>query len=381
VKLIAFVASTAGAAAFVYAKRSVLRDYASELCEWLAESPTIASDVARDAFAHTNVDPVDGTPGHTHASAASLRTSATRLAQNTAQYCGSELFVVGMSKSDQRRGLKGTRRWYWTKDVNADNRCDEPAERDVRFLCDVDYYVDMPSLLADEAKPVLLYTVVPEEATSNGDDDTSFRFEEDGSLTTNVAGGGSYSHMLWDYASDSFLVAERTLGVPLKAVAYAVERKQVGRHRQVVLLAPIRVFHGLAAILAVNLLETKELRRFNPIMMGPTGEKFVRFNVMTSNGELMVTTARPGAALAATVTLADDDAIATVARLGTTNLMLPTTASWVKDRPASAVLTDFHRCCGGRAKMTVYPVEPELEHISTNPWSLMLKPNPSSRHL
>jgi len=357
VKLIAFVAGAAATATYVYAKRSVLRDCASELCEWLADHPTIVSDVARDAFAQTNVEPVDGTPGHTHASAASLRTSATRLAMNVTQYCGAELFVIGMSKTDQRRGMKGTRRWYWTKDVNADNRNDRPGERDIRFLCDVDYYVDMPQLLVAEAKPVLLYTVVPEEATSNGDDDTSFRFEEDGSLTTNVAGGGGYSHMLWNYASDSFLVVKRRFGIPTRAVAYAAERKQIGKHRQIILLAPIRVFEGLAAILATYLLETKELERFNPILIGPGGEKFVRFNVMTSSGDLMVTTARPGAALCATVSVADDDVIATVARLGTTSLMLPTTASWVKDRPSSAVLTDYHRRCGVRASLTVYPVE------------------------
>jgi hypothetical protein len=357
VKLIALAAGAAGAAALVYAKRAALRDYASELCESLSEAPEIVSDVARDAFAQTNVDPVDGTPGHTHASAASLRTAATRFVQNVAQYCGAEVYVVGMSKTDQRKGLKGTRRWYWAKDVNADNRDDEPGDRDIRYLCDVDYYVDMPALLIQEAKPVLLYTVVPETATSSGEDDTSFYFEEDGSLTTLVAGSGKYSHLLWDYASDSFLVHETTFGIPTKAIAYAVERKQIGTHRQVIILAPIRKFNGLAAMLAVHLLETKELRRFNPIQVGTTGEKFVRFNTMSPTGELLVTTARPGASLSATVTQAEDDAIATVNRLGTTNLMLPTTASWVKDRQEAAVLTDYHRCCGTRAKFVVYPVE------------------------
>jgi hypothetical protein len=357
VKLIAFVASAAGAAAFVYAKRTVLRDFASELCESLAEAPTIVSDVARDAFAQTNVDPVVGTPGHTHASAASLRTTATRFVQNVAQYCGAEVFVVGMSKTDQRKGLKGTRRWYWAKDVNADNRNDRPGDRDIRYLCDVDYYVDMPALLVQEAKPVLLYTVVPEEATSSGDDDTSFYFEEDGTLTTLVAGSGKYHHALWDYASDSFLVHETTFGIPTRAIAYAVERKQIGKHRQVIILAPIREFLGLAAVLATYLLETKELKRFNPIQVGPTGEKFVRFNTMSPSGELLVTTARPGTSLSATVTQAQDDAVATANRLGTTSLMLPTTASWVKDRQEAAVLTDYHRSCGARAKLVVYPVE------------------------
>lgn len=338
-------------------KRSVLRDYASELCESLADEPAIVSDIARDAFTHTNVDPVVGTPGHTHASAASLRTTATRFVQNVAQYSGAEVFVVGMSKTDQRKGLKGSRRWHWAKDVNAENRNDRPGERDIRYLCDVDYYVDMPALLVEEAKPVILYTVVPEEATSSGDDDTSFYFEEDGTLTTLVAGSGKYRHALWNYASDSFLVHKTFLGVPTKAVAYAVERKQIGKHRQTIILAPIKEFRGLAAVLATYLLETKELTRFNPIEVGPTGEKFVRFNTMSPSGELLVTTARPGTSLSATVTQAQDDAVATANRLGTTSLMLPTTASWVRERHEAAVLTDYHRSCGGKPKLVVYPVE------------------------
>jgi len=357
VKLFAFMAAASGAAVYVYTKRTALRDCASELCEFLADEPIIVSDLSRDAFAQTTVDQVDGTPGHTHASAASLRTTATRLALNVAAYCGSELYVVGMSKTDQRRELRGTRRWYWTKDVNADNRNDVPNGRDVRYVCDVDYYMDMPNLLVSEAKPVLLYTVVPEEATSSGEDDTAFHFEMDGSLTTKVAGGGSYSHMLWDYSSDSFLVTKRFLGIPVSAVAYAVERKQIGKHRQVILLAPIRAFNGVAAMLATYLLETKELKRFVPVKTCTDGSVFIRFNVMSPKGELMVTTARPGTALSATVTQSEDDSVATVARLGTTNLMLPTTASWVKDRAASAVLTDYHRICGKQATLTVYPVE------------------------
>jgi len=233
----------------------------------------------------------------------------------------------------------------------------------------VDYYVDMPQLLLEETKPVVLYTVVPESASSSGEDDTTFCFEGDGALTTFVAGGGSYSHLIWDYAADSFLVVRRTLGVPVRAVAYAVERKQVGKHRQMVLLAPIREFNGIAAVLASYLLETKELKRFVPVVHGPDGTPFIRFNIMTPNGEFMVTTARPGKTLSATVSQQEDDAVATVARLGTTNLMLPTTASWVKDRQAAAVLTDYHRVCGKKPKFVVYPVEQAVRAYQYDPSS------------
>nr|UNI73867.1 MAG: RNA-dependent RNA polymerase [brine shrimp noda-like virus 2] len=367
VKLIAFTAAAAGAAVYVYAKRSVLRDYASELCEVLSTKPAIGSDLARDAFTNTNVDQVVGTPGHTHASAAALRTAATRFAQNVAQYCGSELFVVGMSKTDQRRGLKGTRRWYWAKDANADNRNDSPGDRDVRYLCDVDYYVDMPQLLVTEAKPVLIYTVVPETATSSGCDDTSFHFNEQGELVTLVAGSGKYQHPLWNYSSDSFLVVDTFIGIPTKAVVYAVERKQIGEHRQVIIMAPIREFGFTSAWLASMLLETKPLIRFDPVVQSEDGRRFIRFNTMKPDGELMVTTAVPGCSLSATVTQSQDDSVAIANRLGTTNLMLPTVASWVKERHEAAVLTDYHRSCGKTPKAVVYPVAIGVRAYQYNP--------------
>ncbi len=354
-ELTLLVTGAAATVCLVVAKKDRLRETASSLCEVFSSRPTIASDVARDAFATIPVSPVQLTPGHTHPTAAALRTTATNFARDLATYCGAGLFVVEMSKSDQRKGLRGSRQWWWAKDVNADNRQDDPEAMDVRYICDVDYYLDMPSILASRAEPVVLYTVVPEEAVAKGTDDTSFRFDEDGALCTVVAGAGTYRHFLWDYAHDSLLACEKLFGLPIRVVSYSVERKQVGKHRQLILLSPMRVFNGVAAVLAYYLLEPKPLKRWNPIVR-KGDQVFVRFDVHTSK-DTMVTTARPNTWLCATVSADVDASIATVARLGTTNLMLPTAASWIPDdRAAAAVLTEYHRCCGERSPMVVYPV-------------------------
>jgi hypothetical protein len=320
----------------------------------------------RDAFTNVTVNQVALTPGHTHPTAAALRTAATNFVCELSTHCGVDVYVVGMSKSDQRKGMKGSRQWWWAKDVNADNRSDPKSPTDIRYICDVDYYIDMPSLLAEEAKPVVLYTVVPEEAVSKATDDTSFCFDADGALVSKVAGAGSYSHYLWDYGYDSLLAVQTFLGVPTRVVAYAVERKQVGKHRQVVLLSPIRVFEGLGAILAYCLLESKPLTRWRPIV-NKGSEVFVRFDVHT-NEDTYVTTARPNVLLCATVPANVDACIATVARLGTTNLMLPTAASWLSnDRPAAAVLTEYHRLCGKQATMMVFPVDKAVRAYQYKP--------------
>jgi len=337
-------------------KKLEWRGYASSLAEVICRAPEINSDVSRDAFATTNVDRAPLVHGHTHATAAALRTSATNFARNMATYTGCNLYIVGMSKSDQRKGLRGSRQWYWAKDTNADNRSDEPAADDIEFICDVDYYLDMRDILSRRAKPTLLYTVVPEAASTN-EDGTSTQFDEDGALHTLVAGGGSYRHFLWDYATDSILCVSKFLGIPIRVITYAVERKQVGAHRQVILLTPIRDFGGLSAILAYFLLEGKELSRFNPIVDAEDGSKFVRFVVHTSTGT-KVTTARTNSQLCATVPAEVDEAIGTVARLGTTKLMLPTTASWTGNdaRMEAAVLTEFHRLAQPKVLPVVYPV-------------------------
>jgi len=164
----------------------------SALCESLATCPKITEDVVREAFATSEVCQGKQTPGHTHPTAALARSAARQFAQNVASYCGVSIFVPGMALADQRKGLRGSRQWYWAKDTKIDNRRDHLLPDDIVFIGDVDYYIDMPELLANGSNSVLLYTVVPESAASVGQDQTSFYFNEDCSLKTIVAGGGSY---------------------------------------------------------------------------------------------------------------------------------------------------------------------------------------------
>jgi len=344
-----------------------LRGAASSICERLSRKPTIESDLVRDAFTTTCVDPIVTVLGHTHAEAAGCRTAATAFVMNVAQYCGASVFIVGMSRSDQRKNYRGTRQWFWSKDANATNRNDNPKQDDIRYMCDVDYYVDMPNLLAEEAKPLLLYTMVPESAAQTGVDNTAYRFMEDGSLQTTVAGGGAYQHYIWNYGMDSVMVTRYVFGIPWTSIAYSIERKQVSRNRQLILFAPMREFYGLGCWLSLFLLETSKLTRFNPVVSTPD-TKFIRFDVLKPNGEAYVTTAVAGSFLCADVSVEVDECIATVANLGTTNLMLPTTASWIKDnRSAAAVLTRYHRATCTRSKLTVFPVEKSVRSYQYKP--------------
>jgi hypothetical protein len=342
--------------ASIFVMRGSARSLASFVSEMLSSDPSVESDVARDAFDECEIVPLKPVPGHTHAQAACLRSSVTAAMFRMASYCGVRLYIVQMSKSDQRKDLAGSRDWRWSKDTKADVRNDKMQKNDFNYLCDVDYYVDMPHMLASDPKTTALYTVVPEQAVINNVDSHTAWFDVKGVLHSIVHGSGSYQHYLWDYASDNVLACKKFLGIPYRVVPYAVERKQVAMHRQLIMLTPLRVFNGVAALLAYFLLDGKELKRFQPIVKSDNGEKFVRFRVHTPEGT-KTTTAKPDSMACATVDSDVDDSIATVKRLGTANLMLPTTASWVGgDRMAAAVLTEYHRTTGPRLLPTVYPV-------------------------
>jgi hypothetical protein len=235
---------------------------------------------------------------------------------------------------------------------------DLPLADDIAFDCDVNYYRNMPEVISEEPRAHLIYTVVPEAACSSAEDETSFWFNEKGELETKVAGGGQYCHQLWDYSTDSLKATKKFMGITYNLITYAVERKQIGRHRQLILLVPLASYSGIAAMLAQWLTTgSRELSRFNPVIE-TDGGKFIRFNVIQGN-KAMVTTARPSTLLCATIESKLDAAVAAAARLGTSNLMLPTTASWIgkEDRPSSAVLTEYYRHAQDRPVPTVYPVQ------------------------
>lgn len=334
-----------------------LRRLLSSRAEANSHRTPISVDVIRDNFSQTVFAPLQPVQGHTHPTAALLRSSATSLALKISALSGGRIYSLSMSKSDQRKSIAGERQWFWAKDTNADNQQDARSPNDVLYLCDVDYYVDMNTLLIDNENPVMVYTVVPEDAASDGKDDTTFYFEEDGSLTTLIAGGGRYNHHLWDYATDSLMVKKTFMGFAYRATTYSVERIQLGYSRQLILLAPMRVFTGIGAWFATFVLPVRQLARFRPVLHTIAGS-FARFVVHRSNGTF-TTTARTGSLLCATVPSAVDDAVATSARLGAANLQLPTAMKWIGDhgRKEAAVLTEYHRSSLGEKSPTVYPIE------------------------
>jgi hypothetical protein len=191
-------------------------------------------------------------PGHQHANAAGARNAASNAAAYIATISGYKPFYESMSRADQRHGHSGTRIHHWAKDMCIKLREDNPDDDSLIAYIDVDYYVDMPYVLARDGAPAILYTVVPEEAAEQTGD-TSFTFLKDGSLETYIAGGGHFRHPLWDYSCDSLIVStnrcvlfantpfEITISMPFyeRTAVFMVDRLKVDKHRQLILLTPV----------------------------------------------------------------------------------------------------------------------------------------------
>lgn len=344
-----------------------IRRSLSSLAQACSREPAIAADVARNAFAQTVLLPPKPIGGHTHATAAAVRSSATNFARLMAASIGGRLYSLSMSKSDQRHGIAGERQWFWAKDVHAVNQRSPPRPNDLHYMCDVDYYKDLPYFLAENVKPLLLYTFVPEDAASSGRDNSSFYFDASGRLNMLVSGGGSYCHFLWDYGMDSLIAVKKVFGIPVRSTVYAVERKQVGYSRQLILLTPVRVFEHLGAVLSTFLLDSRPLGRFIPLVQVGT-ETYVRFRIQTANGA-QVTTGKAGSLLCATIDAKTDEAISLVSGLCVTKLQLPTVVGWVgkERRPEAALLTEYFRNHRGRTSLTVFPVEYAVRSYAYEP--------------
>lgn len=215
-----------------------------------AKKPTQDHRRIRKAFQETEYFTRKPYDNHSHGVSAAARADANTWMDAVCVATGLNRFSFQMSSSEQDTGMKGTRYFMWAKDMQMDAQFDIPDDGDLVTLTDVDYYVDMPTLLAAWPRPYLLYTLVPER-TGAIRQDYEYHFNESGEITMNVSGGASYTHRLWDYNHDTVIASHRnSVGVVTSSVLYDVQTKKVGQDRCVILLTPIRHFYGITAWLA-----------------------------------------------------------------------------------------------------------------------------------
>jgi hypothetical protein len=274
---------------------------------------------------------------HTHGVSAADRSSGSIMIGNIAGACGKNPLYFQGSSADARNGRTISRDYHWVKDINAPASTYKPGKEDLAAMVDVDYYVDMNEFLTKNFRPVVLYTFQP-QSLGCAEGEFSFCFDDQGRVKYDVSGGSGYAHHVWHYVGDSIKVTKKFLGIAYECSTFALEKRAMGPHHQLVLLAPIAKFRGICAWVADKLLAGTDLKRLDPRV----GNGFTRMQVQTREG-LFVQTGKINNHAFANVPKHVDDEIASVARVSKTF-----TISMVKQRlndtnaPGTTLLHEYH---------------------------------------
>lgn len=194
--------------------------------------------------------PLIGSPkNHTHGSAASERTSMNAEISRIIKLAGKRPYHISMSRADQARGDSGERTFYWEKDFKVEQRKDTIEEDHVIVLTDVDYYVDINSLM-NHGLPIVLYTVVPQHAAHRGVD--SCYHINNNEVVYEVAGGGKYRHKIWNYDQDTFTATLRNGDAVIFDVEQRIIQGEGTDHRMIMLIPTFIIPYQLAAVMPMG---------------------------------------------------------------------------------------------------------------------------------
>jgi hypothetical protein len=174
-----------------------------------------------------------------HGDDAAMRTTASDFCRRFASYVGRVPFFYQMSAADQRKGNAGSRSYYWAKDFTSEASMEMPGEGNLVVMIDVDYYIDMNAFLSSHFLPVLIYTFQPEAVSDEHHYQSSFAFNHDNEVMVSVSGSAQYQHRVWSYQTDSIMVTFSFFGIRLITSTYLIDRRSIGRHREIVLLTPL----------------------------------------------------------------------------------------------------------------------------------------------
>jgi hypothetical protein len=245
-------------------------------------------------------------PGHPHGQCAADRDSSSNFMEMFASSIGRRPYFVQMSLSDEKKDRVGSRSYYWAKDVNVDYKVFEPDTRDVLVLSDVDYYMDIPELLAGYPQVVVMSTFTPSQVSKHTGEYT-YTFDRDNQVCYSVSGGSKYTHKVWNYCDDVLVATRRPwwgLGLITKNVAYNVERKHVNADHSILLLVPFKSYLTFPLIsLQTSCLQRLQIAKGNDLRMQ-----------IKTKGDLFVSTGRVGEFSCATVSVAVDELVAKAAR-------------------------------------------------------------------
>jgi hypothetical protein len=294
---------------------------------------SLSSSQQRQVFVDTPLSKSQPISNHTHGASAADRNAGAATGEMVAYSLGLTPYFVQESLADQRKGRDGDRSFHWPKDLAITPSefhfdCTEQAA----VLVDVDYYIDMPTLLARHPGTYLVAAFQP-SAAGKSTGEYTFRFLRDGSVEYLVAGGAKYMSGVWDYSGDTFLVED--VGLLTKSVcAYHIDRKYIDEHHCLILLSLIGKFEMPSIVPTSLVLEGKRLERLMPI-----ADNHVVLDVVKPDG-IYRSVALLGDHEAVTLPMAQLDAIRAVAIVAKQTVAPSTVASNIMPSTATGLPTE-----------------------------------------
>jgi hypothetical protein len=319
--------------------------YVCSIVLWLTSSIEINNTFYRSSFSNLPSPLKSSLPGHSHPDAAAQRNADALFLRQLALSTGCTPYSVQCSAADQRNNLRGSREYYWGKDVAQPPRLDTIPEDAMFLFVDVDQYIDMPYFLANNTRPVAIATVQP-TACAQAAGEFSFCFDRDSTLHYYVSGGADYHHAVWDYNTDCLTASRYFCYVPYATTVYNVDRRTSSTHHDVVFLTPSAHWNVFAA-LANWILQPQPLQRYD-LLRGT----HLRMLIKTVKG-MFISTSLPGQFAVATVPAALDNTISNLSVVSKSGLTrasvethLPiavTPEDKERNREASTILYDFYK--------------------------------------
>lgn len=227
----------------LYYQRDWLGGTLSRLVSWTRESlrsPVLqlfSSSVQPDNRALLRrIIPISERPAtnHSHGKAAGTRSVGNDIIAKFSLLLGQPTFSLSGDKSEVKFG-SGSRNFYTAKDLQSNWRRERIPGHCLLKLTDVDYYVDMPTLL--NGRDAIILTWAPKRPA--GEYERSCYSTTGDVVTMTVNGGAIYQHQLWDYDSDCFIV-DHWWG----SAVYLTERRELADDRAVIYFNCIRRVYG-----------------------------------------------------------------------------------------------------------------------------------------
>lgn len=313
----------------------------------------LSSSQQRQVFVDLPIVRSQPQSNHTHGTSASDRNAGTATASLLAHNLGLEPYFVQQSLSDVRKGRDGDRSFHWPKDLAV-----PPTEfhfdctSQAAVLIDVDYYIDMPTLMARHPGTYIVMAFQP-TAVAKSVGEYTFRFLEDNRVLYQVSGGAEYTHHVWDYAGDTFLV-EDVRYLSKTVCAYHIDRKFVDEHHCLILFSLIGCYEMPSVIPTSWTLEGRALTRMRPIADG-----HVVMDIVQQDGRYR-SVAMIGDYTAVTLPRAQYDAVRAVAVAAKQMVSPATVASNIA--PASAVGLPTERMPPGHAAILTNYLRSVIPH-------------------